>query len=65
LIDGKTLTFRYVVNHILKESGIKGFYGGLKPDLIRLIPSNAILFITYEYMKRYWPIITNQQQIKQ
>jgi len=25
-----------------------GFYGGLKPDLIRLIPSNAIIFIVYE-----------------
>jgi solute carrier family 25 folate transporter 32 len=39
--------FLDTVKHILNESGMKGFYAGLKPDLIRLIPSNAILFIVY------------------
>ena len=31
---------------------MKGFYAGLKPDLVRLLPSNTIVFIVYEYMKR-------------
>jgi hypothetical protein len=43
--------FASAFKHIWKESGIRGFYAGLKPDLIRLIPSNAILFIVYEKSK--------------
>jgi solute carrier family 25 (mitochondrial folate transporter), member 32 len=48
----KSHTFN-VMKHIWRENGIVGFYGGLKPDLIRLIPSNAILFIVYEEAKKY------------
>jgi solute carrier family 25 (mitochondrial folate transporter), member 32 len=40
--------FTNIVTHIVKQSGVSGFYAGLKPDLIRLIPSNAIVFIVYE-----------------
>lgn len=43
-----------VVRHIKSDNGIHGFYSGLKPDLIRLIPSNAILFVCYEYTKKFW-----------
>lgn len=50
----KKLSFLDVVRHIRKESGWSGFYSGLKPDLIRLIPSNAILFLCYEYTKKFW-----------
>ena len=50
----KKLGFMDVYRHIKQESGLQGFYSGLKPDLIRLIPSNAILFICYEYAKKIW-----------
>lgn len=43
-----------VVQYIKKENGFHGFYSGLKPDLMRLIPSNAILFICYEYARKLW-----------
>jgi len=43
-----------VVRYIKKENGYHGFYSGLKPDLMRLIPSNAILFICYEYARKLW-----------
>ena len=46
-------SFVNIVKFILKESGFSGFYSGLKPDLIRLIPSNAITFIIYEKMKQF------------
>jgi hypothetical protein len=49
----KKQTFLNVSRHIYGQSGIRGFYLGLKPDLIRLIPSNAILFVTYEQLKKY------------
>lgn len=45
--------FLSTVKHILSQSGVRGFYAGLKPDLIRLIPSNAILFIVYEKSKAF------------
>jgi len=41
------LKFMDVGRHIIKDHGFFGFYAGLKPDLIRLIPSNAIVFIVY------------------
>ena len=44
--------FLKVMKYVYKERGLKGFYGGLKPDLIRLLPSNTIVFVVYEYMKR-------------
>lgn len=46
------MDFMKVTNYIWKEKGLRGFYGGLKPDLIRLLPSNAIVFVVYEYLKR-------------
>ena len=48
----ESMGLQKVIKYVWKEKGIKGFYGGLKPDLIRLLPSNAIVFIVYEYMKR-------------
>ena len=41
------LKFMDVSRHVMKDHGFLGFYAGLKPDLIRLIPSNAIVFIVY------------------
>ena len=41
------LKFMDVSRHVMKDHGFIGFYAGLKPDLIRLIPSNAIVFIIY------------------
>lgn len=43
---------RNIVQHIYKEKGLAGLYAGLKPDLIRLLPSNSIVFIVYEFMRR-------------
>lgn len=41
-----------LLRKIHRESGIKGFYSGLKIDLIRVLPANAITFIVYEYVKK-------------
>ena len=38
----------HIAKHIWKENGLRGFYSGLRVDLLRLIPSNAILFVVYE-----------------
>ena len=47
--------FSKVCSYVYREKGLHGFYGGLKPDLIRLLPSNTIVFIVYEFMKRKLP----------
>lgn len=41
-----------VTRMIFREHGLRGFYLGLKPDLIRVVPSNAITFVVYELVKR-------------
>lgn len=41
-----------VFRDVIKKQGFKGFYAGLGPDLLRLIPSNTIVFMVYEFMKR-------------
>ena len=42
-----------IVKYIWQSNGLKGFYAGLRVDLLRLIPSNAILFVVYEEAKNY------------
>lgn len=49
---GSDRNLKAVLKKIYREFGIKGFYLGLKPDLIRILPSNAIVFVVYEFMKR-------------
>lgn len=36
------------------EEGVKGFYRGLAPCYLKVIPSMAIAFMTYEHLKRAW-----------
>lgn len=42
-----------VVKKIYKQFGLRGFYLGLKPDLIRILPSNALVFLVYEFLKKH------------
>lgn len=42
-----------VVKKIFNQFGVRGFYLGLKPDLIRILPSNAIVFVVYEFIKKH------------
>lgn len=37
---------------IYKERGLKGFYYGYNVALIRILPSNAVMFCTYEFISR-------------
>ena len=45
------LYMRNLVKNILKEDGIGGFYLGFRVELLRVLPSNAIIFIVYEYVR--------------
>lgn len=38
---------------ITRNEGAAMLYNGLKPTLVRTIPSTAALFVTYEYTKKF------------
>lgn len=38
---------------IIQQEGIKGLYKGMIPNLLKVAPSIAIAFVTYETVKKY------------
>lgn len=41
---------------ILKTEGVSGFYKGIFPNAIKVVPNNAIRFVVYEFLKsKYLP----------
>ena len=42
-----------VIFSIIKTEGIYGFYKGLLPCLLRVVPATAITFVTYENVSRF------------
>lgn len=45
-------TFRGTVRHIYAVAGLRGFFAGLSPCLLRAFPSNACAFYVYEGLMR-------------
>jgi hypothetical protein len=41
---------------IWRKEGIRGFYRGLWPNYIKVVPSIAITFLVYEQLKRLFKI---------
>ena len=50
--DSQHIKMKDVFKDVYKKQGLKGFYAGLRPDLLRILPSNAIVFMVYEFIKR-------------
>ena len=48
---------RDVVVQVWKQEGWKGFYKGLGPNLLRVMPSTWVTFLVYEKTKTYLPKI--------
>lgn len=38
---------------IVREEGVLALYNGLKPTVVRTIPATAVLFVVYEYTKKF------------
>jgi solute carrier family 25, member 39/40 len=47
-------SMRQTMLNIVKASGIRGFYAGLTPRLIKVAPACAIMISTYEYGKKFF-----------
>ena len=45
------ITLKDVVKHTLRNQGIKGFYGGLGVDLVKVLPTNTILMVSFEFFR--------------
>jgi solute carrier family 25 iron transporter 28/37 len=42
---------RQVSRNVMKENGIKGFYTGFFPTLLRSVPSSIIMMLVFENLK--------------
>lgn len=47
--------FRGVVARIWREEGMRGFYRGLVPGVVRVMPATWVTFLVYENVKFYLP----------
>lgn len=47
-------TFTGTIKRIYSSSGIRGFYRGIFPCLIRSVPANAVAFFGYETTVNYF-----------
>jgi len=45
------LSFSDVIGQTWRNQGIKGFYGGLGVDLVKVLPTNTILMLSFEYFR--------------
>ena len=46
---------RDVVSQVWQKEGVAGFYKGLGPNLLRVLPSTWVTFLVYEKTKLYLP----------
>lgn len=44
-----------VVRQVFKREGIQGFYKGVCPNIVRVLPSTCVTFLVYENTKFYFP----------
>ncbi|CAM1508305.1 Fc.00g051530.m01.CDS01 [Cosmosporella sp. VM-42] len=47
--------FRGVVRRVWTEEGVRGFYRGLVPGVVRVMPATWVTFLVYENVKYYLP----------
>lgn len=46
------ITIRETIYNTWRNEGIKGFYGGLGADLVKVLPTNTLLMLTFEYVRQ-------------
>lgn len=42
---------RDVITQVFRNEGVRGFYKGLAPNIVRVLPSTCVTFLVYENMK--------------
>jgi len=46
------ITIRETIFHTLRNEGVRGFYGGMGADLVKVLPTNTLLMLTFEYVRQ-------------
>jgi solute carrier family 25 folate transporter 32 len=46
---------RGVVSRLWREEGVRGFYRGMMPGVVRVLPATWVTFLVYENVKYYLP----------
>ncbi len=46
---------REVVKRLWREEGVRGFYRGVMPGVVRVLPATWVTFLVYENVKYYLP----------
>lgn len=52
-VQSLTLSMTQVGIDIVRKEGVLALYNGLQPTIVRTIPATAVLFVVYEYTKRF------------
>jgi solute carrier family 25 folate transporter 32 len=47
---------RGVVRQLWREEGVRGFYRGIMPGVVRVLPATWVTFLVYENVKYYLPV---------
>lgn len=50
-----------VISQVWKKEGVRGFYKGLGPNLLRVLPSTWVTFLVYEKTKLYLPTLIEKE----
>ena len=51
LAPGDRMTGIQMIRQLLKNDGLKGFYRGIRPEVLKVIPMVTTMFTTYEWLK--------------
>ncbi|KAG9971328.1 hypothetical protein KCU78_g23590, partial [Aureobasidium melanogenum] len=63
--DSRYKGVRDVVKQVFQKEGLKGFYKGLGPNIVRVLPSTCVTFLVYENTKFYLPrLYQSYEEIK-
>jgi solute carrier family 25 folate transporter 32 len=54
-----------VVRQVFRNEGVVGFYKGLAPNLVRVLPSTCVTFLVYENVKFYLPRMLVDDEISE
>jgi solute carrier family 25 folate transporter 32 len=54
---------RDVVGQVFRREGLAGFYKGLIPNLVRVVPSTCVTFLVYENVKFYLPRVWHDAKV--
>jgi solute carrier family 25 folate transporter 32 len=60
--EAKYHNVREITMHLVQDEGVRGFYKGILPNLLKDIPQRGIYFYVYELMKSSWVKVGDKEK---